>query len=651
MPAKPTFKTDTTKEPTANYCKDCKKQWTTIFKAKYCINCSSQNISTSEPKEVVKQVASKPKLKEKTTHIQPISKPPFLQKVKEVVPQKEEQSSCLPSFGIGKPSYMTEPEPKEKVGGLKLRPKAQPTHTVVDALAGTGKSFVIKEDVYRKLGIKRDVIGSEEQENIWQSTSDLDGQLAPNEIFVGAFNTSIADEMNAALPPGVGRSTWHAFGKRILAMNGVKGARVKYGVRKNKTLYILANRLGCVDTDDLFRKEKTPMIFAIKQFVGFCKLNLIKFTGDWEKDCQIIRLLAYSHGALIPQVDENQEAFFYKMVMDCYHESHKLTDYIDFDDMLFLPWKLQHQIRPFKMVYADERQDMNIAQQDLFYKHMDRSFIAGDVHQAVYGFAGADVKACERLQQRLSPRVRNFPLTYTRRCSQAVVEYAQKFVPEFKYFPGAEKGSVTHDKELTFLDKVQPGHMIVCRTNAPLFTCCLKLFQQKRKFRTTVKDEFEKAVNLVKAFEANDLLQLDLRLQEWRESQLARCRGANEDRGIMIADLYTAIKAGMAMVNNPDELIQLFYDVFGISRQKGEYDKEEKVRKITDDAIYLSSIHLAKGLEAPKVWWLQYDRVPHPKAILLEQERNLQWVASTRAMTDLVLVQATPKKKGEDEWD
>lgn len=614
----------------ANTCSKCKRTWKTMFAAKVCINplCQSQNVVAAlvTPEILLHETLSPLRdLYDAPTKVQ--KRPPF----------------------ISNPSPQEAPKGFPK--GLALKPKAKLPNIIVDALAGTGKTFTEIEDMYRVLSIQRNVIGTEEQEAIWNVNKDIHGSIAPNEILAVAYNSSIATELKNRVPPGVVASTCHALGKRILAVNGVKGARMKFGVQGRKTTWMLADHLG-MDNAEMFRKYKAPFVLGVAQFVSFCKLNLVTLSGDWNEDVKTLNRLAFNHGAILPEFKSQSQDDFFECVMAMYSSAQTRLDIIDFDDMLWLPWKLKFQIKPAKLLYGDEGQDYSLAQQELIWNHGERMMIARDINQAIYGFAGADAQACQHMQDRLDKSiggVLNLPLTYTRRCSKAVVEYARQFVPDFKYFPDAADGKIDNDKEETFLDRVKPGHMVVCRTNAPLLICCLKLFKQRRSFKTTVKNDFEKMIELVESFECSSLKELDSHLEAWKEAQLDRSKG-HEQRCIQIVDVVDAIKAGMTMVISVGELLQMLRDVFGISHNKGDV-KEDKVRKIIDDAIYLSSIHQSKGLEARTIWWLQYDLVPHPKARLLEQERNLQWVASTRAIDTLVLVKSTPKKSPEGSHD
>ena len=550
----------------------------------------------------------------------------------------------------GKP-LVFKPSPQEvhkvKPKGLSLRTQTSSPHIIVDALAGTGKTFTIIESAFKVCGVNRNVVGSDEQNAIWDAMSECYGKIDPTQIYLTAFGSSIAAEFKSRAPVGVGSGTIHSLGKRILAINGVEGARTKYGVRANKTFFILADILNTTQ-DGLFAKYKAPLLFTIKQYVGFCKLNLMKFTGDYDTDRQVIKTIGDNHGSVLPEFrTENDEDFFLSSVLEIYKRSSEYRHMIDFDDMLWLPWQLSYEIRPIELMYVDERQDLNMAQQELVCRYAKRLVLVGDTNQAIYGFAGADIAACERMEKRLSGPGRGllkFPLTFTRRCGKAIVEYNRSIVPSFGYFPDAPDGEVRHDKEESFLDKVQPGDMVVCRTNAPLFQYCLQLLKQGRPFRTTVKKFFEQTINLIKSFEAQSIASLEQHLSDWRDRQLESCTGPRADRSILINDQYAAIRAGMSMCSSPNDLIQLLQRVF-----KPEQDEHGEAKKIGMDVILLTSIHQAKGLERPVVWWAQYDLVPHPKAKLIQQETNLKWVAGTRAINCLVLVKSTPKRKDESD--
>ena len=59
--------------------------------------------------------------------------------------------------------------------------------------------------------------------------------------------------------------------------------------------------------------------------------------------------------------------------------------------------------------------------------------------------------------------------------------------------------------------------------------------------------------------------------------------------------------------------------------------------------IQLSTVHKAKGLEADNVFILATERMPHPKATNIQEERNICYVAITRAKQNLYYCGPRPK--------
>ena len=73
-------------------------------------------------------------------------------------------------------------------------------------------------------------------------------------------------------------------------------------------------------------------------------------------------------------------------------------------------------------------------------------------------------------------------------------------------------------------------------------------------------------------------------------------------------------------------------------------DKINEYISASDNCIKLSTIHRAKGLEADRVFILNFNELPYfkpnQKYWEREQEQNLKYVAVTRAMEELYLVKS-----------
>jgi superfamily I DNA/RNA helicase len=82
----------------------------------------------------------------------------------------------------------------------------------------------------------------------------------------------------------------------------------------------------------------------------------------------------------------------------------------------------------------------------------------------------------------------------------------------------------------------------------------------------------------------------------------------------------------------------------------GDGTKYGKEKLVKPEGTLLSSVHRAKGLEAKRVFILRPDLMPHPKAKSAwekGQEANLEYVAITRAIEELVYVDGSFKQKEE----
>lgn len=533
-----------------------------------------------------------------------------------------------------------------------------PPHLIVEALAGTGKTFTIMEACFRMCGIRRPgIVGSEEQEAIWSAMTET---YDPHSIYMVAFNKNIADVLKSQVPPNVSASTAHGFGKRILGFHKIGTG--KFGVyqkKANKTFAILRKKFNLEDNKQLFAKHKPDKLFAIAQIVSLCKLNLVTIPTDLTTAYTLIEDMLITHGITLPEwKNPDDKDFVFLNAIDVYNCNHEHTKVIDFDDMVWMPWRLNLRCKPYEVMFVDERQDLNLAQQELVVTNSKRLIMVGDSNQAIYGFAGADVSASTRMEDRLSLTTRGiktFPLTYTRRCSKAVVRFNQKINPNFKYFDTNAEGNVFRETEETFLPKVRLGDMIVCRTNAPLFGYALWFMKCGIPFRTTIKQFFEDIIDLIESFDCANIPELLEHLERWKERQLAKCTGAKQDYSVIIEDQVIAIQYACSQVPNVKALISLLESVFKISKADRAGDGPDRpAGKLVPDPtwVFLSSIHQAKGLEAPRVWWPRHDQVPHPKAKLIEQEINLRWVAGTRAIDDLVLVDSIqPRRTLEQEMD
>lgn len=510
-------------------------------------------------------------------------------------------------------------------------------HIAVKALAGTGKTTTIVQGIRHVLGMKTKIQPSEEQAAIWEVMAEGE---TPSTIRVAAFNKSIAFEVANRLEdvPQCEVKTMHAFGFSILKDDPQKRFPRSMKVNGWRVTNIL-EKLTSKDNRQL-RKDGFP-INAIERLVSLCKINLIDWNApDFEDQFDILAAhydveVNGSRTIILEMVPRVLEACRTP-------EEGKHGDYfpeIDYDDMVWLPYALDMQIKPADWCIIDEAQDLNRAQQALVAKLGRRQMYIGDVNQAIYGFAGADSESMPRIISRLeeSPEgVIVLPLNQTRRCGHAIVAEAAKIVPDFTAHASNPVGEVGRLPAEKFMETVAPTDMVVCRINAPLVSTCFRLLKDGRKARIQGRDIGEGLIRLVKNFKAKDIEDLMAKLETWHtkeEEKLLKSKFKSEAQLIALQDKFDCLMVFADGVETVDDLTALIDQMFD--------DLE------LGDFVRLSSIHRAKGLEADTVYILNPELLPHPMAKMVwqvEQEKNLKYVSYTRAIHRLILVETVPKK-------
>jgi DNA helicase-2/ATP-dependent DNA helicase PcrA len=275
-----------------------------------------------------------------------------------------------------------------------------------------------------------------------------------------------------------------------------------------------------------------------------------------------------------------------------------------------------------------------------------RLILVGDEFQAIYGFRGADTNSMANLKAQFG--CVEMPLSVCYRCPVSVVEQAQKIIGEefIQSFDGAPEGTVLHRARSDYIDSITglpDGAMVVCRTNAPLVPAAMALIKQHRKavvrgrdigsgLRTIVKncdgmvDKKDAYSELVE--QQGRLTTLLQAVYDWAEAKIEKFIEKDALTAAQyIEDQFSCILAVAQDCATVEELSATIEDIFS--------DDEE--------GVILSSAHRSKGLEAAYVMVLAPEMMPHPVALKygsdeqIAQERNLKYVAYTRAMETLVL--------------
>lgn len=307
---------------------------------------------------------------------------------------------------------------------------------------------------------------------------------------------------------------------------------------------------------------------------------------------------------------------------------------IDYDDMIFLP--VYHKmVKPsHDIVFVDERQDLNWPM-----LHMaecaakDTLGLFGDVNQAIYGFRGADSDFADTLDK--DDNTTTLTLTKTFRCCKAVVRVAKQLVPTYEAFEDNPEGEVSYIEtsdqydDLFNEDEVQQGDAIISRYNAPLIYLVLGYI--KRGIPACMRgNDFCKAVsdlitNLVNNETNVTVPTLLTRLNKYQDEQTLRIKakspGYADSLIEILSDKCDTVRALAEDAKTIDHLQHTLNRIFRAIE--------------SNQCITLCSVHKAKGLEWGKVYVLA-DTLQHHKGH--REERNIAYVALTRAISHLVIV-------------
>ncbi len=313
----------------------------------------------------------------------------------------------------------------------------------------------------------------------------------------------------------------------------------------------------------------------------------------------------------------------------------------DFDDMIYITVLRGLRIDQHDWVFIDEAQDTNatrLALAKMMLAPGGRLVAVGDPAQAIYGFAGADSESLARIQREFNAIT--LPLTVSYRCPTSVVTEAQQWVSHIIAHESAPTGTVATIEADTFWKDYAAGlnvdDFILCRNNAPLVSAAYRLLSMNVACIIEGRDIGQGLIKLATKWKkVRTIGKLRDRLENYRDTETAKAlaRG-NESRAESIADQVGCLIVIMGTLPD-DENVAVLRD--RINSMFGDCEPGQRPRCVT-----LSSIHKSKGRERKRVFWYgrnTYNPSPYARqAWQIEQERNLCYVAATRAMDTLIYI-------------
>lgn len=425
-----------------------------------------------------------------------------------------------------------------------------------------------------------------------------------------AFNSHVVKELAGRLPQHVICQTLHSVG-----LQSVKSVYRSATVDKSKMYNILRELTQDMERDYAGRAK---YIGDAQKIISLLGANLLEPTVGNVED------LFFMHGVDEPKNFER----FMKIVEKAIKKNNSSTTTISFDDMLTYPIHKGLVCKRYDNVFVDEIQDLNAVQVALLLKCVKKTgriIGVGDRSQAIYGFRGADTNAIPNIIEKLDATV--LPLSISYRCPKTHIQLAKQFVPEIEAAPNADEGIMFSISIDEFIEHVVVNDLVLCRNNAPLVKPALELIIDGKKAVIKGKDIGTNLIKLVKATKAKTIPQLERNIENWRmvEKEKAERKGKSSELIDDKADCIVALVDGI----HP-ETIQ---------------DLNNYIKSLFSDsnaAITFSSIHKAKGLEAEHVFILYPSLMPSKYAHQdwqHQEERNIQYVAYTRAKQTLVFVE------------
>lgn len=474
-------------------------------------------------------------------------------------------------------------------------------HVVIRATAGAGKTTVLVQ--------------------IARSQPE-----AASQLFL-AFARDAALELGRRLPRTVDTRTVHSLGRLILASSLTSRDIELSPPQPAKYRRIASNLL----------KQELPALATpecahyLAQLADMVRLRLLD-----PADQNTLRVQADEAG-MWPPADPASVDKLFALLPRLLSEGLEQAErgLVDFGDMLFVPVRKGLAVPRFDLVCVDEAQDYSPLALELTLRLAAagaRLVFVGDPRQSIFGFAGADSLAMQRITDRLSAKV--MPLAVTYRCPRLHVELARELAPEIEPAPGALPGSVQVVSEAELEQWVQPGDLIICRLNAPLIATCLRLIRLDLPASVRGADLKERLQRLAATVFARGIVEP---VRQLRQHLDARLRTAAQPGSTVPGAAAGALR---------DETSCLLH----LCGELPDRASLQDLTRLIDSAfggrsgsVTLSSIHRAKGQEAERVILLYPELLPAPYArslTALRGEACVQFVALTRAKQELVIVQA-----------
>lgn len=436
------------------------------------------------------------------------------------------------------------------------------------------------------------------------STLELIAKALPStSILCLAFNKKIATEMQERMPGNVKAMTLNGLGHRTWME--ATGRRMNLSVDKGyKIMTELVEGLSSTD-----RKEAYERFAELLKLVAFGKQCGYVPRGHYPQAKRLLDCDEFFH-----HIDQKLSDLETQLVVDATVESIKqsLTSTIDFDDQVFMPTIFHGSFPRYPLVLVDEAQDLSALNHATLRKLVGtrRIIAVGDSRQAIYGFRGAHEDSMAKLGETFN--MRELVLSLSFRCPEAIVQHAQWRAPHMRAAkPG---GSVTALTQWS-ADSIPDNAMILCRNNAPLFSCAIRMLKASRHCELSSGDVAKALLKVMTKFGPKTMLQPEVldKIDAWAEKEKSKVK-----------------QRAWGIINDKVQCMEIFA-LSGATLGDAIAYVNHLINSTGSIKLYTG--HKAKGLETDHVFILDADLISDEG-----QDPNLRYVMQTRAKQSLTYI-------------
>ena len=453
-----------------------------------------------------------------------------------------------------------------------------------------------------------------------------------------AFTTKAANEaierMLDTYPKLQRKNLKHFRTLHSLAFNqlGIKKAQVM----QDEHYEDIGRKLGIEVTVYSNGEEKTGFVDSNSEYFNIINAARIKNVSIEEE---------YNTDMYSEDIDKHQLQIL-KDEVDNYKQAYGLVDFTD----MIEKFNVAELCPKYDVIFVDEAQDLSPIQwkmYDILKKNSKYVILAGDDDQAIYGWAGADVKRFqnEPAKDIILPQSYRVP-----RQVQHVADQILSRIPDDRrikkqWAPRPESGTTNHIMSIEDAPLYNGDWLILARTNDKLI-----------KLKSTLKD-------MAIYFEIKGRKSYKTRLYtaiknytRWTNGDklsLSECKDLleflEEDIELKEERMYDLYEFGYAKT-------QEWYEVFKTDPEESLYIREmlrlkEELSKPA--RVKLSTIHAAKGGEATNVLLILDNTKKIRDAVersedKYDEEQRVWYVGVTRTKQNLYILTAKHEDKGYD---